>query len=485
MKRQEDLLNLKWRDFKENATSAFRALREEQEFADVTLVCEDGQHVEAHKAILASSSPLFLNLLKDNQNPHPFIFMTDLKYETVLAMVDFLYNGETNVDEEEVKLFLAAAEELKVKGLANLDAQFKSQKNSNKKKHKITYFKDELDEILFDFDEKTNVNTKKDIRKPTQKKKQTKKYFKKEVLLEAKIQKSESIDEEIEKEIEKEINLKSTNLHKRILSCHICKKEFTSKKCFENHVIIHEVDEKTFKCDLCKSTFSTKKYFKQHVKSHHARSCECRNINDLDERNILYHNKTVHLNQFGCNICLKTFKSKSKSIAHMWDHNGSSMVSSNFQCDNCGKEYKLSRDLNVHKKFCLDQKPTKCDLCEKVFKGEFRMQIHKKRSHKDLHPCPECSTQVKNLSKHMLRVHINEKRFPCSQCDKGFIEGDKLRDHIRSVHDKEKPYECRYDCGVRVSSPAYRRKHEKQKHGQAWEGVEREGGLLGTANTFL
>jgi len=332
MKRQEDLLNLKWRDFKENATSAFRALREEQEFADVTLVCEDGQHVEAHKAILASSSPLFLNLLKDNQNPHPFIFMTDLKYETVLAMVDFLYNGETNVDEEEVKLFLAAAEELKVKGLANLDAQFKSQKNSNKKKHKITYFKDELDEILFDFDEKTNVNTEKDISKPTQKKKHTKK---------------------------------------------------------------------------------------------------------------------------------------------------------NFHCDMCGKEYKLSGGLHVHKKSCLDQKPTKCDLCEKVFKGEFRMQIHKKRSHKDLHPCPECSTQVKNLSKHMLRVHINEKRFPCSQCDKGFIEGDKLRDHIRSVHDKEKPYECRYDCGVRVSSPAYRRKHEKQKHGQAWEGVEREGGLLGTANTFL
>ena len=50
---EEELLNLKWRDFKENTTSAFRTLREEQEFADVTLVCEDGQHVEAHKAILA------------------------------------------------------------------------------------------------------------------------------------------------------------------------------------------------------------------------------------------------------------------------------------------------------------------------------------------------------------------------------------------------------------------------------------------------
>ena len=90
--------------------------------------------------------------------------MTDLKYETALAMVDFLYNGETNMDEEEVKLFLAAAEELKVKGLANLDAQFENQTNSHKKKHKITYFID-------DIDKNTNVNTKKDIFKPTQKKK--------------------------------------------------------------------------------------------------------------------------------------------------------------------------------------------------------------------------------------------------------------------------------------------------------------------------
>ena len=121
--REEDLLNLKWRDFMENTTSSFRTLREGHEFADVTLVCEDGQHVEAHKAVLASSSPFFLNLLRENQNPHPLILMTDLKSETVLAMVDFFYHGETNVDKEEVKIFLAAA---------SLNAQFKSQTNSKK-----------------------------------------------------------------------------------------------------------------------------------------------------------------------------------------------------------------------------------------------------------------------------------------------------------------------------------------------------------------
>ena len=49
-------LCLQWNDFKENAISAFGSLKDDQDFSDVTLVCEDGQQVEAHKVILAASS---------------------------------------------------------------------------------------------------------------------------------------------------------------------------------------------------------------------------------------------------------------------------------------------------------------------------------------------------------------------------------------------------------------------------------------------
>ena len=37
--------------------SAFGDLREDKEFTDVTLACEDGQQVEAHKVVLIASSP--------------------------------------------------------------------------------------------------------------------------------------------------------------------------------------------------------------------------------------------------------------------------------------------------------------------------------------------------------------------------------------------------------------------------------------------
>ena len=46
-------LCLQWNDFKDNAIASFRSLRDNDEFADVTLVCEDGKHIQAHKMILA------------------------------------------------------------------------------------------------------------------------------------------------------------------------------------------------------------------------------------------------------------------------------------------------------------------------------------------------------------------------------------------------------------------------------------------------
>ena len=44
---------LQWNDFQENIKSAFGNLREDNDFADVTLACEDHQQVEAYKVILA------------------------------------------------------------------------------------------------------------------------------------------------------------------------------------------------------------------------------------------------------------------------------------------------------------------------------------------------------------------------------------------------------------------------------------------------
>merc|ERR1712129_602124 len=83
----------------------------------------DVQQVEAHKVILASSSPFFLNILKRNKHPHPLIYMSGLTFENLVAMIDFLYNGEANVYQENLDSFLAVAEELQLKGLMGSGAE--------------------------------------------------------------------------------------------------------------------------------------------------------------------------------------------------------------------------------------------------------------------------------------------------------------------------------------------------------------------------
>ena len=48
-----EMVCFKWDDFDENVKSSFGSLREDNDFTDVTLACEDGQQFEAHKVILA------------------------------------------------------------------------------------------------------------------------------------------------------------------------------------------------------------------------------------------------------------------------------------------------------------------------------------------------------------------------------------------------------------------------------------------------
>ena len=126
-------LCLKWNDFQANLSSAFGGLRNDQDFADVTLVSEDGVHIETHKVILASTSPFFMEILKRNKHPHPMIYMRGLKADELVAMIDFLYYGEANMDQESLDVFLALAEELKLKGLTGSSREYGLRKRILKK----------------------------------------------------------------------------------------------------------------------------------------------------------------------------------------------------------------------------------------------------------------------------------------------------------------------------------------------------------------
>ena len=72
----------------DNVNSAFGNLREDKDFSDATLACEDGQQVEDHKAVLAASSPFVKKLLRHNKHSHPLIYLRGMKSDDLFAIVD-------------------------------------------------------------------------------------------------------------------------------------------------------------------------------------------------------------------------------------------------------------------------------------------------------------------------------------------------------------------------------------------------------------
>jgi len=112
-----ETFHLQWNDFEKNISAAFKELKEEKDFFDVTLVCEDSQ-IQAHKVILSACSEFFRSILKKNPHQHPLLYLKGVRYKDLVSLLSFMYLGEVTVAQGDLNTFLAVAEDLQVKGLA-------------------------------------------------------------------------------------------------------------------------------------------------------------------------------------------------------------------------------------------------------------------------------------------------------------------------------------------------------------------------------
>jgi len=112
--------NLMWGDFTSNLSLTVKDLRNDADFLDVSIACEDDT-IEAHKVILSAASPFFRNILKKNKHPHPYIYLNGIKLKDMKNLIDFMYNGEATVSHEDLDKFMSVAHDLKVKGLTRSD----------------------------------------------------------------------------------------------------------------------------------------------------------------------------------------------------------------------------------------------------------------------------------------------------------------------------------------------------------------------------
>jgi len=127
MESQENLC-LRWNDFEKNISSSFKDLLEENELYDVTLACDD-KEVKAHKVILSVCSGFFKQVLGGKSHQHPLIYLRGVKYKDLLYLLDFMYLGQVSVAQDDLASFLSVAEDLRVKGLTQVNTSEQSVKN--------------------------------------------------------------------------------------------------------------------------------------------------------------------------------------------------------------------------------------------------------------------------------------------------------------------------------------------------------------------
>jgi len=112
---------LRWNDFERNISSAFRDIRDEKEFFDVTIATSDNEQLQAHKVILSACSPFFRSVLRRNQPANQqgslVLYLKGVTFRDMESVLNFMYHGEVNVAQDDLNSFLAVAEELRVKGL--------------------------------------------------------------------------------------------------------------------------------------------------------------------------------------------------------------------------------------------------------------------------------------------------------------------------------------------------------------------------------
>lgn len=116
MEEESENFCLRWDTFEQNIIGAFKDLRKEKDFYDVTLVCEEKQ-VQAHRVVLAMCSPTFRDMISHSPHHHPVLYMRGIRHTDLLAMLDFMYHGQVMIATEELETFLATAQDLSVRGL--------------------------------------------------------------------------------------------------------------------------------------------------------------------------------------------------------------------------------------------------------------------------------------------------------------------------------------------------------------------------------
>ena len=230
--------NLKWNDFKSTVLQSFKSIRADKDFLNVTLVTDDEVQMEAHKVILAASSPFLANILKKSPHKHPLIYLSGISSINLNLILDYVYFGEVQLLQEQLDDFLLASSKLKISGLTG---------NENNEEYEDE--KDVLQDTLNETQEKEYL-----VQKPSMQPRRERPH------IVAKSSNSEG-DTSIE-----ELNLLLAEKMEKIdgiYTCKVCQKTSKDKTNLGKHIESH-LEGLCFSCNECSQQFRSRMALRHH-----------------------------------------------------------------------------------------------------------------------------------------------------------------------------------------------------------------------------
>ncbi|CAK9795580.1 Zinc finger protein 93 [Anthophora quadrimaculata] len=248
-------------------------------------------------------------------------------------------------------------------------------------------------------------------------------------------------------------------------TCPFCEKRFDNAKKVENHVTY--VHRKPYKCDMCKRGCHTARALEEHKMIHRPDyffECEICHVKYKSEDSLKRHNMRTHSDyesKYVCEHCGRSYKLKIDLTHHM----KRTHVSELQICRFCGKEVK---DVKGHE--WRHQKRNKevkyehtCHLCRKKFHHRSRLDNHL-RLHEKGFKCEECGKEyrgTRELMSHKRFKHGQAKISTCILCQKAFPSSSNFYQHVLT-HAGIRPYKCdvcEEDFTQRSSLLRHRRHH--------------------------
>ena len=119
---------LKWNKFTSNASKSFGLFRTADYLHDVTLVSDDHKQIAAHKLVLSASSEYFRNIFKnyDVKHAHPLLCLDEVTFTDLQSILDYMYNGEIQIYQDNIDRFLSLAQRFRLEGLLSNKAESKN-----------------------------------------------------------------------------------------------------------------------------------------------------------------------------------------------------------------------------------------------------------------------------------------------------------------------------------------------------------------------